>query len=547
MTDVLHYVTDSFLLKGLLIAIEITVLSMAAALVLGFFLAMMRLSRLAPLRWLAWFYIWFVRGTPLLLQLVFLYNILPTTGITLSAINTALVGFSLNETAFTAEIIRGGILSVNKNQTVAAQSVGMRPMQTMRHIVMPQAMRGILPALGNDTINLLKATSLASVIAVNELTLRSEQIVAVNFKFFTVFTAAGLLYLAVVSLLSIGQARLERRFDPERTRIGREPAGGGLDRFFGFNLRRVPGPRPVGDGASTITNGSVPDTVPHATPVAVADHEADIRRALEREGMDVVETGRPFVVCRGVHKSYGDRDVLRGIDMTVKAGEVVVIMGPSGSGKSTLLRLVNHLEQLDGGEISVAGKHVGYVTSDRGLKPVRDVSRARAEARIGFVFQHFNLFEHLTAVENVTIALQRVYKEPGEQCRERATILLNAVGLSEHHHHVPSRLSGGQQQRVAIARALAIRPRLMLFDEPTSALDPELVSGVLTVMRGLADAGMTMMVVTHEVRFAREAADRVVFMDDGLVVEEGTPDEVLSNPSEERTRRFLRLVQHDAV
>jgi polar amino acid transport system permease protein len=554
MSGVLHYYGGSFLLTGLLIALEITAISMLAALILGFVLAMMRRSRLAPVRWVAGIYVWFVRGTPLLLQLVFLYNILPTIHITLSPINTALLGFSLNEAAFTSEIIRGGLVSVNKNQNLAAQSVGMRPMQSMRFIVMPQAMRAILPALGNDAINLLKATSLASVIAVNELTLRSQEIVAANFRFFTVFTAAALLYLSAVTVMSIGQARLERRFDPERTR--RTPdRGGTTGRFFTFGgmpnpVSKLIGARLGGAQAASNTDLGADLDAPILAPTStdsVSDHEADVRTALAREGMDVIDAGQPFVVMKNVVKCYGENQVLRGVDLTVHSGEVVVIMGPSGSGKSTLLRLINHLEQLDEGDITVAGNRIGYEEVGGQLKPARNVAQARAEARIGFVFQHFNLFEHLTAVENVTIALRRVYGEAVEQCEERAKVLLDAVGLSAHHHHIPSRLSGGQQQRVAIARALALRPRLMLFDEPTSALDPELVSGVLTVMRGLADAGMTMIVVTHELSFAREVADRVIFMDEGVVVEQGPPDEVLTNPQEARTRKFLRLVQRETA
>ena len=186
-------------------------------------------------------------------------------------------------------------------------------------------------------------------------------------------------------------------------------------------------------------------------------------------------------------------------------------------------------------------------TVNGALRPMRDLARARAEARIGMVFQHFNLFDHLTALENVTEAPIRVHgQEPG-RARDIAMGLLTMVGLAHHAHHLPHRLSGGQQQRVAIARALAISPRLMLFDEPTSALDPELVADVLAVIRRLAEAGMTMLVVTHEVRFAREVADRVVFMDGGVIVEQGTPAEVIDNPRHERTRRFLRLVEHEAV
>jgi polar amino acid transport system permease protein len=222
-------------------------------------------------------------------------------------------------------------------------------------------------------------------------------------------------------------------------------------------------------------------------------------------------------------------------------------MGPSGSGKSTLLRLVNHLEPLDWGEITVDGKYVGYQDQiGGGLKPTRNVAKARADARIGMVFQHFNLFDHLTALENIMEAPIQVYGEATEKMRALAMNLLRMVGLANHADDLPHRLSGGQQQRVAIARALAISPRLMLFDEPTSALDPELVGEVLAVIRRLAEAGMTMIVVTHEVRFAREVADRVIFMDEGYIVEQGTPEDVLDRPSHERTQRFLRMVEQQA-
>ena len=249
------------------------------------------------------------------------------------------------------------------------------------------------------------------------------------------------------------------------------------------------------------------------------------------------------MVGRNLWKSYGHREVLRGVDFSVARGEVVVIMGPSGSGKSTLLRMVNHLEAVDQGEILVDGKHVGYRQVGNTLKPMRDLAAARAEARIGMVFQHFNLFDHMTALENVTEAPVRVHGEAPSKALETATRLLQMVGLANHANHLPHRLSGGQQQRVAIARALAISPRLMLFDEPTSALDPELVGEVLAVIRRLAEMGMTMLVVTHEVRFARDVADRVIFMDEGKIVEEGAPADVIDQPRHERTRRFLRLVE----
>ncbi|MBV8189386.1 MAG: amino acid ABC transporter ATP-binding protein [Alphaproteobacteria bacterium] len=257
------------------------------------------------------------------------------------------------------------------------------------------------------------------------------------------------------------------------------------------------------------------------------------------------DEGQPFVVCYNVCKSYGGREVLRHLDLAVKRGEVVTIIGPSGSGKSTLLRLINHLEHVDWGDIKVDGRYVGYEKNGASMRPTGNLAKARADARIGMVFQHFNLFNHLTALENVCEAPIRVYGEESRKARALALSLLASVGLARHADHLPHRLSGGQQQRVAIARALAISPRLMLFDEPTSALDPELVGEVLAVIRRLAESGMTMIVVTHEIRFAREVADRVVFMDEGGIVEQGTPAAVLDSPKEERTQRFLRMVEKE--
>jgi polar amino acid transport system permease protein len=537
VSEMLGYVVSPFLLQGAWLAVEIAALAMVGGMIMGLGLALLRISRLAPLRAIAWFYIWFVRGTPQLLQLVFIYDALPPLGITLDTFTTAVLGFALNEAAFSAEIIRGGILSVNRNQALAANAFGMRPFLTLRRIILPQAMKAILPGMANDVISMIKGTSIASVIFVNELTFRSQQIVGQNFKFFTVFAAAGIIYLVMTSAVAVGQALLERRFNLEIDRsAGRGSGLGGLFGFSLFNARTREGRAPM--------LASSPASAP-PTPAAPESTSLDwIRKITAGAAADTVT--EPFVSFRNVHKAYGSREVLRGIDLEVRKGEVVVIMGPSGSGKSTLLRLVNHLEALDWGEIQVEGKYVGYRLRNKLLRPIRDLAKARAEARIGMVFQHFNLFDHLTALENVMEAPLRVYGEPREKVRTLALNLLAAVGLTQHVDKLPHRLSGGQQQRVAIARALAISPRLMLFDEPTSALDPELVGDVLAVMRRLAEAGMTMLVVTHEVRFAQEVADRIVFMDEGLVVEQGTPAEVLGNPKQERTQRFLRMVERES-
>ena len=250
----------------------------------------------------------------------------------------------------------------------------------------------------------------------------------------------------------------------------------------------------------------------------------------------------PMVKAEAVYKSFGRLEVLRGIDLEVASKEVMCVIGPSGSGKSTFLRCINHLEKIDAGRLYVDGELVGYTQrGDRLYElPDREVCRKRSE--IGMVFQRFNLFPHMTALENVIEAPLHVKGEGRSAAAERGRKLLERVGLAEKMDAYPNQLSGGQQQRVAIARALAMQPKLMLFDEPTSALDPELVGEVLDVMRGLAADGMTMIVVTHEMGFAREAGDTLVFMDGGVIVEAGKPRDVLANPSHERTRLFLSKV-----
>jgi len=524
LLQVLGYFTSDFLWKGALLAVQITVLAMSIGFVLGLAIALVRLSRFFALRAVAWFYIWLMRGTPQLLQLVFVFDALPAIGLKFGSFTTAVIAFSLSEAAFAAEIIRGGILSVNPQQGVAASSLGMGPMLTLRRIVLPQAMRTVLPALAGNTIGMLKMTSVASVIFVSELTFRSQQIVGQTFEFFTVFTAAAMIYLVLTSLIAGVQAYLEYTMDPERRRSGspwRLPA----------RLRRAAAPSP--------------------TPAAAArparrDNAAIVRDLIGGAAREAAPGEAPFLACRRVWKAYGDREILKGIDLDVRRGEVVAILGPSGSGKSTLLRLINHLETMDDGEITIDGRHVGYAKVNGHLRPTAGRAKARAEVGVSMVFQGFNLFSNLTALENIVEAPMRVHGVPRAEAEETARRLLAAVGLASHADHLPHHLSGGQQQRVAIARALAVRPRLMLFDEPTSALDPELVGEVLNVMRTLAEAGMTMIVVTHEMNFAREVADRVVFVDEGEIVEEGTPAEVLGAPRKERTRRFLNLIRGDA-
>jgi polar amino acid transport system ATP-binding protein len=250
----------------------------------------------------------------------------------------------------------------------------------------------------------------------------------------------------------------------------------------------------------------------------------------------------PMVVAEGVRKRFGRLEVLRGVSLEVQPREVMCVLGPSGSGKSTFLRCVNHLEKIDAGRLWVDGELVGYRQARGKVYELRDSEVARKRAEIGMVFQRFNLFPHMTALENVAEAPVTVGKTSRSQAAERGRELLARVGLADKANVYPAQLSGGQQQRVAIARALAMQPKLMLFDEPTSALDPELVGDVLDAIRALARDGMTMIVVTHEIGFAREVGDTAVFMDDGVILESGPPREVLTSPAHARTRAFLSKV-----
>ena len=247
----------------------------------------------------------------------------------------------------------------------------------------------------------------------------------------------------------------------------------------------------------------------------------------------------PMISAQNVHKSFGQLEVLKGINLEVQAGEVACLLGPSGSGKSTFLRCVNHLDKATAGRLYVDGELIGYREKNGTLYEISEKEAAEQRSDIGMVFQSFNLFPHRTVIENIIEAPVQVKKIPEETARARAMELLEDVGLASKANNYPVQLSGGQQQRVAIARAVAMDPKLMLFDEPTSALDPELVGEVLHVMKDLAAEGMTMLVVTHEMGFAREVADQVVFMADGVVVESGTPEQVLGNPQQQRTQEFL--------
>jgi polar amino acid transport system permease protein len=536
MSQFTHYLTLGFLWQGLLIAIEISVAAFVAALPFALGLALMRMSRSRAVRWLPVPFLWVMRGTPILLQLLFWYNVLPLIGIRTSAMATAIIGLALNEIAFMAEIIRGGLLSVRQTQRDAAAALGLKRWQVLQRVVIPQALRTIVPAMSNEAIIIVKNTSLASVITVGELTLRSEQVVSTNFEYVPVFLAAGVLYLVATSVIVVIQGWLENRLNIERrARLRAMHALRAREAGLLVLTRAVPAGRSV--------NGQVtPAPADSATASAASGSGEKLIRALQPSKEVYGRKGEPYVQIRDVHKAFHGNEVLKGVSLDVEPGHVVFLIGPSGSGKTTLLRTINHLETVDEGEILIGGEHVGYRQTGEGLVPLRDPAAARAKARIGMVFQHFNLFDHLTVLENIIEAPVRVYHRKPAEVREEARALLAWAGLAEHENHYPHQLSGGQQQRIAIIRAVATHPRLMLFDEPTSVLDPELVGEVLALMRRLAEAGMTMVVVSHEIVFARAWADKVVFMADGCIVEQGAPDEVFRNPREDRTKAFLKMI-----
>lgn len=447
MQESIQLVIDSlpFLLKGAGYTLQLSIGGMFFGLLLGFILALMRLSPIWPVRWLARFYISIFRGTPLIAQLFMIYYGLPQFGIELDPIPSAMIGLSLNTAAYAAETLRAAISSIDKGQWEAAASIGMTPWQTMRRAILPQAARVALPPLSNSFISLVKDTSLAATIQVPELFRQAQLITSRTLEVFTMYLAASLIYWIMATVLSTLQNHFENQLNRQ-----------------------------------------------------------------ERTQMSAIEV-------KNLVKKFHGQTVLHGIDLEVKPGEVVAIIGPSGSGKTTLLRSINLLEQPEAGTITV-----GDITIDtaRSLSQQKSLIR-QLRQHVGFVFQNFNLFPHRTVLENIIEGPVIVKGEPKEEATARARELLAKVGLAGKETSYPRRLSGGQQQRVAIARALAMRPEVILFDEPTSALDPELVGEVLNTIRQLAQEKRTMVIVTHEMSFARDVADRAIFMDQGRIVEQG--------------------------
>jgi polar amino acid transport system permease protein len=475
--------------------VELSALSWLCGLIAGFPLATAKLSRS---RWLsvpASVYIWFFRSVPLLVVIVFVYNLpqlLPSTSPALvHPFFSGFLALLLTEAAYMAEIHRGGLQSVAKGQFEASKALGIPAMGQLRLVVIPQALRIALPSLINEFITCVKLTSLVSVISLTELLMVGQRLYSQNFLVIETLCAIALFYVLIVSVFGSGLLFLERHLDLSRRK-----------------------PDTLSEAALNTLRASLPSVA------------ASTRG--ERS------SGAPLALfLNKLHKSYGSHQVLKGIDLGVHQGEVISIIGPSGSGKTSLIRTINALETIDQGEIVLFGE---AFISGRDKPNSRQVSKGIRH--IGMVFQSFNLFPHLTIVENITLAPNYHHKSSRKVSRERALLLLDKVGLLMHAEKYPHQLSGGQQQRVAIARALAMDPAIMLFDEPTSALDPELVGDVLKVIKDLKQEGMTMLIVTHEMDFAMSISDRVVFMEDGIVQLDASPDAIRTQDGAERVRRF---------
>jgi amine acid ABC transporter, permease protein, 3-TM region, His/Glu/Gln/Arg/opine family len=467
----------------------------------GFMLALAKQSSIKPLNWSARLYIWFFRSLPLLVLLMFVYNlpqIFPASGVVLSSpFHAGLIALVISETAYMAEIHRGGIISVPKGQYEAGKALGIPYAGIQRLIIIPQAVRIALPTLGNQFVTIVKLTSLVSVVSLTEILLVGQRLYTQNFLIFETMLAVAFYYILVVTVFDKVLLKLEALLDV---------------------TKRKPKPFVLSESDAKEIE-------------ALRKQEA-----AEGEARKAKAQLRPVLKVEDVNKYYGSHHALKHVNLSVKAGDVVSIIGPSGSGKTSLIRTLNGLEAIDSGIILLNGRHFLGQSDDN-----TDRIDRNQILDIGMVFQSFNLFPHKTVLENILLAPSYHKRGTPEERRILALSLLQKVGMLDHANKYPHQLSGGQQQRVAIARALAMKPSIMLFDEPTSALDPELVNEVLKVLEQLAAEGMTMLIVTHEMRFAFSVSTRVIFMENGSVVHDSTPAELRAT-NDQRVKEFLHQV-----
>lgn len=490
-----HYLTMSYLLEGIYYTALITVYGLIFATIFGGLLALMQLSKNALLAKISRTYAIIFRGTPLLLQMVFIYNALPYIGIKLTAVASGVVALALNEAPFIAEIIRSGIIAIGSGQILAGKSLGLNKKLINKKIIFPQAVRIMIPAFGNEAVSALKNSSLASVISVQELTLRSTQLSSATFDFFSVFFASGVMYMVLTGAISIIQLFTEKALQLDTSVLRRK-------KKFDLLLNKI---------------SSTKDNIAKKLTSSTANEQ------------------RGELAAEKVNKLYGDNLVLDNLSLKITKGQVAALIGPSGSGKSTLLRCLAGLDSYDQGRIFIEGQLLDKDADNR---------KGQILGNVGFVFQNFNLFTHLSAIENVALPLVWCNKASKEEAFQRAYNLLKKVGLEDRYFNLPSQLSGGQQQRVAIARALASNPDILLLDEPTSALDPELVGEVLDIISDLAKSGdLTMIITTHQIKFAEQVANYCAFLEKGKIIEEGSAYDVITEPKSERVKQFLALME----
>ncbi|EGC09073.1 amino acid ABC transporter permease/ATP-binding protein [Escherichia fergusonii] len=479
--------------------IKLSLLTWFFSIVLGFILALAKQSPRKLFNTPARIYIWLFRSIPLLVLLIFVYN-LPQAMPSLASIlndpfRAGLIAMVLCEAAYIAEIHRGGLLSIPKGQSEAARALGMRYAGTQWRVVIPQALRVALPALANEYIAIVKLSSLVSVISLTEILMVGQRLYSQNFLVMETMAAVAFYYVFIVTVFDFLLKRLEKYLEVTQRNTS----------------------RPVDAEMRQLAVAGQPTTARHFSDQAA-----------------------PALQASRLHKAYNNVEVLGAVSLRIQPGEVVSVIGPSGSGKTTLIRLLNGLEQIDNGEIKINGQPFIHLNRQGQQKP-RFTENAQHRMNIGMVFQSFNLFPHLTVLGNLLLA-PRYHRLASEvELKQQACELLHKVGMLDHAWKYPHQLSGGQQQRVAIARALMMRPQIMLFDEPTSALDPEKVNEVLQVIESLAQEGITMVIVTHEMNFAFKVSDRIVFMEKGRVVCDDTP-QAMREGHHPRVDAFLKDV-----
>ncbi len=473
------------ILSGLAVTFVITISSALFGTVFGFGLCLLRRSRSRVASGITAAFIRLIQGIPVLVLLMVLFYVV-FAGAGLNGIVVSIIGFTINFAVYVSEMIRTGIDAVDVGQWEAASAMGFGRVKTFTRIIAPQAARHILPVYKGEFISMVKMTSVVGYIAVQDLTKATDIIRSRTFEAFFPLILTAVLYFLLAWCLTLLLGLAERKIDPRRRR--REPKG--VDRDI--SLPEIP------------------------------------------EEAKTVQNGEPVITISHLKKVFPNATPLKDVNAVINRGDVISIIGPSGTGKSTLMRCINRLETPTEGQIEVFGQPV------TGVKPAQ---LGAVRRRMGMVFQSFNLFAHLTVIENIMLGPVELLGCTRQQAYERGMRLLAKVGLAQKALNYPDELSGGQKQRVAIARTLGMQPEVVLFDEPTSALDPTMVGEVLAVIRSLAEQGLTMLIVTHEMKFARDVSTRVFYMDEGVVYEDGTPEQVFDHPKTDRCRAFVHRLK----